>query len=321
MMRRVWWLWAGLAWTSLTQAAEVAAVDAAAWLQGVSMAARQLNYVGTVVYQHGNKVETSRLFHLHDALGEQERLINLEGPMREVVRTNDHVTCYYPESRVARIEKRSGRIAFPALLPQQIATLSENYHFRVGESARVAGIEARAYVFEPKDGLRYGHKFWADDGSGLLLKARMVDEKEEVIEQFMFTDVRIGGKVERSSVRPSISRLPPDWKVLRVSPPEAVLQDTGWQAGYLPPGFTKIVEMFRSISGKSVPVAHLVFSDGLVAVSVFIEPVVGDMHAQGLIRSGAVNVYAIKQGEHLITVLGEAPGRTVERIATSISRR
>jgi len=321
MMRRVWWFWAGVTLCGLAQAEQANVIDAGAWLGKVSAAARQLNYAGTMVYQHGSKVETSRIFHLNDAQGEQERLINLDGPMREVVRINDHITCYYPELRVARVEQRTARIAFPALLPQQIATLSENYHFRTGETARVAGMEARAYVFEPKDGLRYGHQFWADDATGLLLKARMVDAKDEVIEQFMFTDLRIGGKVERASVRPSIARLPPDWKVLRVSPAEAILQDTGWQAGYLPPGFTKIVEMLRTIPGKPARVAHLVFTDGLVAVSVFIEPFSGEAHAQGLVRSGAVNVYALKQGDHLITVLGEVPGLTVERVAASVTRK
>ena len=109
--------------------------------------------------------------------------------------------------------------------------------------------------------------------------------------------------------------------MLRVSPAEGILQDTGWQAAYLPPGFTKIVEMFRSITGKPAPIAHLVFSDGLVAVSVFIEPIQGDALAQGLIRTGAVNVYALKRDDHLITVLGEAPALTVERIASSVTRR
>ncbi len=320
MTRQLWWFWAGLAFCGGAQA-ETSALDAGSWLNRASTAARQLNYVGTLVYQHGNKVETSRLFHLNDNQGEHERLINLEGPKREVVRTNDQVTCYYPELRVARIEQRTSRIAFPALLPQQIATLSENYHFRIGETARVAGLEARAYLFEPKDGLRYGHQFWADEATGLLLKARMVDAKDQVIEQFMFTDLRVGGRVERASVRPSIGRLPPDWKVLRMSPAEAILQDTGWQAAYLPAGFTKTVEMFRSITGKPDPVAHLVYSDGLVAVSVFVEPFKGEAHGQGLVRTGAVNVYVLERDGHLITVLGETPPLTVERIASSVSRR
>jgi sigma-E factor negative regulatory protein RseB len=321
MMRRVWWFWTGLVVSGLAVAEQGAAPGAAEWLQTVANAARQLNYVGTVVYQHGNRVETSRLFHLNDLQGEQERLISLEGPMREIVRSNDQVTCFYPELRVVRIEQRSARNAFPALLPQQMATLSQNYNFRQGELARVAGVEARAYVFEPKDGLRYGHQFWTDNASGLLLKARMVNDKNEVIEQFMFTDLRVGGKIERSSVRPSIGRLPPDWKVLKVSPAAGVLQDTGWQVAYLPPGFTKIVEMFRTITGKPDPVAHLVFSDGLVAVSVFVETHKGQAHGQGLVRTGAINVYALQIDDHLITVLGETPGETVQRIAGSITRR
>lgn len=321
-MQRVWWLWVGFVLPGLAGADQGTAPAAAEWLQKIAKAARQLNYVGTVVYQHGNRVETSRLFHLNDQFhGEQERLVSLEGPAREVVRNDEQVTCYYPELRVVRVETRGTRNAFPGLLPKQVAALSENYNFRKGELARVAGIEARGYFFEPKDGLRYGHRFWADDSSGLLLKASMVNDKGEVIEQIMFTDLRVGGKVERASVRPSIGRLPPDWKVLRVSQTEGPIEDTGWQVASLPPGFAKIVEVFRSITGKPAPVAHLVFSDGLVAVSVFVEPSKGQVHAQGLVQSGAINVFALQQGEHLITVLGETPAETVQRIAGSVSRR
>jgi sigma-E factor negative regulatory protein RseB len=315
------WLWAGVAASGLALAENGAAPDATAWLQRASAAARQLNYVGTVVYQHGNQVETSRLIHLHDAAGEHERLTSLDGPMREIVRTNEQVTCYLPESRLARIEYRTARAAFPAFLPQQVSTLAANYNFRKAETARVAGIEAQAYVFEPKDGLRYGHKFWADDASGLLLKARMLNERSEVIEQFMFSDVKVGGRIDRSAVRPSIGTLPPDWKVQKAVEGPDAQQDTGWQVSYVPPGFAKIVEMFRNITGKSAPVAHIVFSDGLVAVSVFVEATAGAPPPVGATQQGAINVYSRLIDANLVTVLGETPGETVQRIANSVSRR
>ena len=73
------------------------AMDAAAWLTRASQAARQLDYVGTIVYQIGPRVESSRITHLYDGGREFAKLVNLDGPAREVVRSVGEVRCYYPD--------------------------------------------------------------------------------------------------------------------------------------------------------------------------------------------------------------------------------
>ncbi len=307
---------AALAWLP------TALADAAAeWLQHAAVAARQLNYVGTLLYQHDGRVETSRVMHMVDARGEHEKLFNLDGPAREVIRNNDEVRCYYPDAKIIRIEPRTYRNAFPSLLPQQLDTLAEYYVFRKAETARIAGIETQAFVFEPKDGMRYGHKLWADLSSGLLLKAQLLNEHNVPIEQFVFTDIEIGGKIDRDSVRPTYRPPPPDWETRMSLPGDVVQQDTGWQVKELPPGFSKIVEGYRTLRGKVGPVAHLVFSDGLVAVSVFVEQMPQAPQPIGSSQQGGINVYSRQLDEHLVTVLGETPGATVRQIADSVSHR
>ena len=312
---------AGLVIATLLVVPVAVGQDAAAWLQRAAGAARSLNYAGTIVYQHGSRVETSRLLHLFDASGEFEKLTNLDGPAREVVRNNDQVRCYYPDAKIVRIEPRSFRNAFPSLLPQQLSALATYYFFRKGEIARIAGLETQAFVFEPKDGLRYGHKFWADLTTGLLLKARLLNEKNEAVEQFAFTDIQIGARLDRDMVRPPFLTPPPDWQVRETPPGEVTPQETGWVVRDLPPGFAKIIEGFRVLRGKPAPVAHLVFSDGLVAVSVFVEPTPSSPQPVGLSQQGGINVYSRQLDDHLVTVLGEAPGATVRQIAYSVSRR
>ena len=221
----------GLAWpwlrVALLAAAMLAAMPAAradetaAWLDRAAAAAQQQNYMGTIVYQHGGHVETSRLVHLFDNGSEFEKLVNLEGPAREVIRSNGEVRCFYPDARIVRIEPRTFRNAFPSLSPQQRAALADYYHFRMAERGRVAGIETQAWVFEPKDGLRYGHKFWADPVSGLLVKARIYDERNEVVEQFAFTEISIGIRIDREMVKPTWPVAPPDWQVRQSGPGEA----------------------------------------------------------------------------------------------------
>ena len=295
--------------------------DAAAWLQRAAGAARGLNYVGTIVYEHGGRVETSRLVHLLESGSEFEKLTNLDGPAREVIRNNDLVRCYYPDAKIIRVEPRSFRNAFPSLLPQQLNALAAHYFFRKGELARIAGLETQAFVFEPKDGLRYGHKFWADIASGLLLKARLLNEKNEPIEQFAFIDIQIGVKLDREQVKPPFASPPMDWQVRESPPGEVQPQETGWVVKDLPAGFAKVVEGFRMLRGKSAPVAHLVFSDGLVAVSVFVEPVPPTPQPVGLSQQGGINVYSRQLDDYLVTVLGEAPGATVRQIAYSVAHR
>jgi sigma-E factor negative regulatory protein RseB len=113
--------------------------DAITWLERAAAAAKQLNYVGTIVYEHGGRVETSRLVHLNDAGGEFEKLTNLDGPAREVIRSHGEVRCYYPDAKIVRIEPRTFRNAFPSLSPQQLRSLAEFYDFRKAEAGRVAG--------------------------------------------------------------------------------------------------------------------------------------------------------------------------------------
>ncbi|MDQ6618955.1 MAG: MucB/RseB C-terminal domain-containing protein [Pseudomonadota bacterium] len=310
-----------LAVLALAGPAPALAQDAAAWLARAASSARQLNYSGTIVYQHAGHVETSRLVHVLDASGELEKLTNLDGPAREIIRSQGEVRCYYPDAKVVRIEPRTFRNAFPSLSPQQQRSLLEFYELRKAEPARVAGIEAQAYVFEPRDGLRYAHKFWADPSTGLLLKARVLNEASDVVEQFAFSDIAIGGRIDRAAARPTWPSVPPDWQVREVGPGDLEVRDTGWIVSKLPPGFTKMVEGYRTLRGKRSPVAHLVFSDGLVAISVFVEPVAGAPHPSGLMQQSGVNIFMRQVEDHFVTVLGEVPAVTVRQIANTVTHR
>src|SRR6185436_11550867 len=169
----------------------VLAQDAAQWLARVAQAARSLNYTGTVVYQSGPRVETFRLAHLNEGGQEWEKLLSLDGPAREIVRSGGEVRYYFPDAKIVRIEPRTFRNVFPSLSAEQIKNLAQYYAFRIVAGERIAGHTADIVVFEPKDGLRYGHKFWSDAATGLLLKARLLNEKGEVVEQFAFTDVAV----------------------------------------------------------------------------------------------------------------------------------
>ena len=292
--------------------------EAAEALDRAAQAARSLNYSGTLVYQHNGRTETSRVLHLADSRGEHEKLINLEGPAREVVRNNEQIRIYYPDAKVIRLDSRNSRNAFPSLMPQQRNTLVQYYDSNAAETELIGGLETQAYIFQPKDGLRYGHKFWADIATGLLVKAQLLNERGFPLEQFQFSDIQIGAKIDREMVRPTFTPPPPDWQIV---PGEVATQDTGWQVKDLPPGFTKLVEGYRTLPGKPKKVVHLVYSDGLVAVSVFVEDTPEAPQPIGLSQKDGVNVYSRQLSDHLVTVMGETPSATVRQIAYSVAHR
>ena len=199
--------------------------------------------------------------------------------------------------------------------------LNQYYEARPVVSERIAGHWTQVMTFEPKDGLRYGHKFWADALTGLLLKVRVIDDRGEVVEQFAFTDVAINEKVDREMVKPSWPTTPPDWQVKQGNLGEMAPRDTGWSVGKVPAGFQKIMEGYRTLRGKRDPVMHLVYSDGLVAISVFVEPVAPGPVVTGVSQQGGLSVFVARKDDYLITVLGEAPPATVRQMAQSLTRR
>ncbi|HEV8520423.1 MAG TPA: MucB/RseB C-terminal domain-containing protein [Burkholderiales bacterium] len=295
--------------------------DAMAWLKKIASASRQINYAGNFVYQHGNQVETSRIAHWADASGEYEKLETLDGPSREIVRNNDNVTCYLPESKTVVIEKRTAR-QFPALLPEQLSGISDNYIVKKGEHDRVAGFDCQVIVLESKDNLRYGHKFCAEITSGLPLRARTFNDKNEMVESFAFTQLKLGSGVTKDMLRSRYAGKSQAWRVDKSALEQnEASADSGWVLKNQPAGFKKLNEMKRTIAGRSTPVSHIVYSDGLAAISVFIEPMPKLPPPAGPTYQGAVNIYVRSQADQMVTVVGETPARTVKLIAESLGPR
>lgn len=297
--------------------------DSIAWLNKVVTAAQKLNYVGTFIYQSGGHSETSRIIHVVDGSGEREKLEVLDGSPREIIRTNDEVKCYLPDDKVLIIERRSQRKTFPALLPESVHALAEHYNIRKGEVSRVAGLESQLIILEPRDNLRYGHLLWADTSSGLLLRARMVDEKNDPIEQFAFTQVQIGGVIDKSALKSKFAARPADWRIQVAQTTETNIDAGDWQFRNEVPGFKKSAGMKRRIRNESPEITHVVFSDGLAAISVFIEPITDkrEKPSVGLFSVGGINVYRRITGEYAVTVLGEVPPATLKRLGDGIDYR
>jgi sigma-E factor negative regulatory protein RseB len=295
------------------------AAEAMTLLRRIYQATEKLSFTGTFVYQQGERTETSRITRLAGPGGAVERVEVLDGMPREIVRTRDTVRCYLPESQTVKVERRTDARAFPAMLPEQISDLARNYTITRGETVRIAGFDCEAVVLTPKDNLRYGYTLWADVNSGMLLKARTFNHKGETVEQFSFAQLAIGN-VPRDRVK--TRHLAQNWRVEDAAVAPANLGRSGWTVGAELPGFRKIIEVTRRLSAAR-PAGQMVYSDGMAAVSVFIEPTAGRAEAlrPGPSSLGAFHIYTREVANHIVTVVGEAPAASVQRIADTVEFR
>ena len=303
----------------LASAALAQSPETLAWLRKIQEGTRNLSYTGIFVYQQGERSETSRIDRIAGPGGDVERLEVLDGMPREIVRTRDTVRCYLPETQTVKVERRIDPRAFPGMLPEHVSELARNYSISRGERLRIAGFDCEAVVLTPKDDLRYGYMLWADVSSGMLLKARTFNRKGDVVEQFTFAQLTIG-KVPRERVR--TRHAAQNWRVEDAAVAPANLSRAGWSIGAELPGFRKVTEVTRRL-GEARPVGQMVYSDGMVAVSVFIEPLTGRSEAvrPGLSSLGAFHIYTREVANHVVTVVGEAPATSVQRLAHQVEYR
>jgi sigma-E factor negative regulatory protein RseB len=300
--------------------------EAQAWLNKIKAAAQKLNYSGVFVYQQANQVRTSRITHLVDGKNELEKLEVLDGRPREYIRNNEQITYYLPDVRVLQVERRITAEIFPAILAASAAEIAEHYAIRRQETGRVAGFDVQAILLEPKDHLRYGYKLWAEKNTGLLLRAQTLDEEGKAVEQIAFTQLEIH-HIDRNRVKPSYTNTS-RWRLETAVMNPASL--SGWSVKSVPPGFKKIRELTRIVSETSAPnssnagaagtsreVAQIVFSDGLAAISIFIESS-AQSRTDGSMRQGAMNIIGKRQGDYWITIVGEVPAVAIRQVANSI---
>lgn len=307
---------------AVAAAADESARVALALLEKMATASQKVNYSGTFVFQHGGRVESSRIAHfVNPAGGILERLETLDGPAREVMRSNDQVTCYLPGKKMVLIDPRGSR-QFPVRV-EQIQEIVQHYKLEIGEQDRVAGLECQWVALIPNDALRYARRFCAETVTGLPLQSRTVNEKNETLEAFAFSTLDIDAPFKRELVRSKYAAISAkqNWRVDRSAMTAGDSGDSGWVVQNQPAGFRKMMELRRSMPGKKGTISHLVFSDGLAAVSIFIEPGIRAEKKQQLRHQGAVHIYSRGVDGHTVTVLGETPAETVMLFARSLESR
>lgn len=292
--------------------------DALTLLKRIGEAQKTLNYHGTFVYSHSGQLESMKVVHSSTEEGERERLIHLNGAAREVIRNNDLVTCIFPEEKSVLVAHRRNLSTSPFIQPESLKIFETHYHISLGEEERIAGVMTQSIDLKPKDIYRYGYRFWVSV-EGLLLRSDLLDVDGDVIEQIMFTEIHLVDKIPHELMSPNVDLTGFKW--FRQEPPVALkeAEETRWAISTLPNGFVlKSRSLREDDNGK--PVDHMLISDGLASISIFIEEIGNKENARvGGFSVGALNGFGRLLSDNVVVVVGDVPTATVKLIAESVT--
>jgi sigma-E factor negative regulatory protein RseB len=164
------------------------------------------------------------------------------------------------------------------------------------------------------------------------LKTQLCDSRGQVIEQILFARLDMPDTIPDSDLAPAVRMDGMRWVRQGPSHDNASAALSAYRASELPPGFRLTVAGAQTLGGASVPASHLVYSDGLATVSVFVEapapatssgteaaaPAQPGPPMQGLARVGSGFAFSTVVQGHQVTAVGEVPAQTVEFIAHSV---
>ena len=300
-------------------AAGASAQEARSWLDRMNRAVEELNYEGTFVHVLGGTAETLHIIHRNQDGHIGERIVSLDGVGREIIRQADEVRCILPDKRVVLLENLKEYNPLASALPAYSADLEPHYDLRLYASARVANRPVQIMQIKPRDEFRYGYMLWLDKDTAMPLKSQLTDERGDIIEQILFTEIDLRDSIPDSDLKATIDTNGFVW----LRPPEAqaagATADVPWRATKVPGGFKLSVATQSSIAGSEYPVEHLVYSDGLATVSVFIEdPKTKADVREGFSNVGSTNAFSLTLRGRKVTAVGEVPRKTVRTIATSL---
>ncbi len=299
-------------------------------LKQMSEAGQNQNYHGTFILRKSENLSSLRVTHGVDEQGIWERMESLNGESKQVLRQNNRVFSIYPERRLITVRHTTDQQSLHPQLPENIDQLKLFYSMTRLADDRIANHPTLVVDLLPKDEYRYGYRYWIDKNTGMLLRCDLLTDSDEVAEQMMFTSLEyVEGASSHGVDLQQFERF--NQQVIGESNSDSTeTSKTLWKVRQLPKGFMLMQNTMRyskplgsmlseNDKGEANPppdLQHLVYSDGLASVSVFIEKNKGNgSHLQGASSMGSVNAFGHTLDKYAITVVGAVPEKTVQLIA------
>ncbi|MDH3643556.1 MAG: MucB/RseB C-terminal domain-containing protein [Gammaproteobacteria bacterium] len=299
------------------------------WLADMNRAFTELSYDGMFSFYSGDDLASLRVVHMIIDSVQRERLVHLNGAPREIVRIGEEVACILmPGDDLLELESSIPSGPFARAFVRRYDRISSYYGLSFFGEDRVAGRQAVRMAVLPRDEDRFGYRLWLDKQTRMLLRSELVDGEGNRLEIFQFNQIAFGDEVSEQALEPMgddgsiVSHL----SLARENSVPVPHGESRWRAEWVPAGFTMAASDIRSPPGSLDSVDTMMFSDGLAAFSVFIEDMPPAGAASMISRRGATVavthlVADSKQAHHLITLVGELPTLTAQRIAQSIKLR
>lgn len=305
----------------LLVAADTWAGDVRGWLDRMYQAVEQLSYEGTFVHVQGGNAESLHIVHRSLDGVISERIVSLDGAGREIIRHGNEVQSILPDRGIVLLKQSDGSGSMLSTMPAYLEDFEPYYELTLYRVARVAQRQAQVIGIKPLDSYRYGYLLWLDTETAMPLKSQIRDENDQILEQILFTELEILDSVPDSALRSTVDTegftwfRPTDWSSDRAAHEQ-------WHARQIPGGFRLAISQQSLLAGAEYPVHHLVYTDGLATVSVFVEdPDNTTQVAEGFSTVGSTNAFSLTVDGRRVTAVGEVPRQTVRTIATSLSPR
>ena len=288
--------------------------EAQDWLTRLGQAEQQQSFHGTFVYERNGSFSTHNIWHRVQNGQVRERLLQLDGSAQEVVRIDGRTQCV-SGTLIAGLGD-SPNAAARALDPKK---LKNWYDLAVIGKSRVAGRDAVIVSLTPRDQHRYGFELHLDKKTGLPLKSLLLNDKGQLLERFQFTSLDTD---EIPSDKDLLAD--PDCKPINIASDKASAAKAvqNWRSDWLPPGFELTSSSSHKDAQTKTQVSSLMYDDGLARFSVFLEPLNGATVTDTRTQLGPTVAVSRRlttpQGEMMVTVVGEIPIGTAERIALSM---
>jgi sigma-E factor negative regulatory protein RseB len=311
--------------------------DPQQWLEDMNRAFLELSYDGIVSHYSGQELATLRIVHMVVDGEQRERLVHLNGAPRQIVRRGKELVCMLePDDALLSLAPGMASGPFAGAFARRYSSVSAYYSVSFSGEDRVADRPAVRLAVTPLDEHRYGHRLWLDRETRLLLRSELIDANGDRLEIFQFNQILIGDAVDVAALEPDASAgaLVSHLTLATKETQPVGTQDVAWQPGWLPDGFALAGADVRTAPDGARPVTRMMYSDGLAAFSVFIEalpePGVTPMQSRDGATVAVTHLLDAASGEagtadpetaHLVTVVGEIPVLTAERIARSILPR
>lgn len=301
-------------------ATDMPRAEAEAWLLRLNAAATERNYRGTMVFAAPGVVSSSRVAHVGVGRDVYERVEALDGHLHRVYRHNDTVHTVWPNRKVVVVEQRAASPGLVSTRRRVDPRALDHYTLRAVGPAHVAGRAARQVLLQPADEWRFAQRLWADEASGLLLRADVLGPDGRVLESSAFSEVELDTAGDGARLLEGMT--PPGYEVLPARRESVDWNAQGWTLKAPPPGFTLLGCVRRPAPAQAGNALQAVFSDGLSFVSLFIEPYRDSQHTGALSAElGAMHTVMQRVGEHWITAMGDVPRQTLEQFIGTLERR